>query len=544
MTTSARVSSLESVWCWTRLGVWDKVEAAGFPVKIGGSYTWGKDADVWDFDFFPAEEFVDEPRPARFEGQRKFTAFQVDRFVYDEILLRHAASVGVEVRERTHVREVLLDGDFVTGLRLESGEVVRARHYVDATGHVGLFRRALGIGSTAPEELRNVAFWDYYDDAEWAIRIGAGATRVQIRSLPYGWIWFIPISETKASVGLVCPSEHYRKSGLTPKELFLKAMNEQAEVRHLLRHAKSTSGGEVQSTKNWSHLSDRLAGGNWWICGEAAGFADPILSAGMTLAHNSGRELAYCINEVEIGEEDGDWVRSWYDTKNRKNIEQHIRFAKYWYAANSCFTDLQEHCSKIAKDSGLRLSPAQAWRWLAQGGFANQNIQTAGVGSFDVASAKSLIERFMGGKAKFSITDYNEFRLNLRGAERFDLATPSAGRIVRVPCYKRGEAVLPITGDWRTMIDVLEQEKDIKTIVERLQRSMGGMAAGGHRIVLTRFLQILEVMYTDGWVTAKYNKTRPTMTVQIGGRTIRSMEESLAAAENAKSEIVFNKPTE
>ena len=33
--------------------VWDKVEAANFPIKLGGSYTWGKEADAWDFDFIP-----------------------------------------------------------------------------------------------------------------------------------------------------------------------------------------------------------------------------------------------------------------------------------------------------------------------------------------------------------------------------------------------------------------------------------------------------------------------------------------------------------
>lgn len=51
------------------MGVWDKMEAANFPIKIGASLTWGKEGDRWEFDFYPAEEFVDEPRPAKYEGQ-------------------------------------------------------------------------------------------------------------------------------------------------------------------------------------------------------------------------------------------------------------------------------------------------------------------------------------------------------------------------------------------------------------------------------------------------------------------------------------------
>ena len=33
------------------LGVWEKVEAANFPIKIGATYKWGKTDDLWDFHF-------------------------------------------------------------------------------------------------------------------------------------------------------------------------------------------------------------------------------------------------------------------------------------------------------------------------------------------------------------------------------------------------------------------------------------------------------------------------------------------------------------
>ena len=84
---------------------------------------------------------------------------------------------------------------------------------------------------------------------------------------------------------------------------YLKAIEEQPEIRELIKDAHSDTDGNVLSTKNWSHLADRLVGENWWICGEAAGFADPILAAGMTLAHGTSREVAYSILEVESREE-------------------------------------------------------------------------------------------------------------------------------------------------------------------------------------------------------------------------------------------------
>lgn len=521
------------------MGVWDKVEAANFPVKVGASYTWGKGDEAWDFDFYPAEEFVDEPRPAKFEGQRRYTAFQVERDRYDEILLRHAQELGTEVREETMVREILVDGDRVEGMRLDSGELVRARHYVDGSGHAAILRKALGVESEAPTHLRNVAFWDYWDNAKWAVEIGVGGTRVQVRSLPYGWMWFIPLGPSRASAGLICPSEYYKESGLSPQELYERAVKEQPEIRELLKDAKSTSGNKVLTTKNWSHLADRLVGENWWVCGEAAGFADPILAAGMTLAHGTSREVAYSILEVERGEHDAKWIKSMYDEKGRRNIRQHIRFAEYWYAANGRFTDLQEYCTKIAKEAGLKLSPQQAWRWLAQGGFSNQNIEQAGFGTFDIGSSKQIINQFSGRKSSFQITKLNDFKLNLNNAEEVYLGDFKDGRITPVKCYKRGESLLPMSGAWKTMVEILKTESDLETIYGMLSKRISDVAISGARgIGIFIYLQALEVMVNEGWVIGRHNKKRPLGNLE-GGRLIRSESESRESVKDAKGTIKF-----
>jgi flavin-dependent dehydrogenase len=514
--------------------VWDKVEAANFPIKLGGSYTWGSDNDAWDFDFYPAEEFSDEARPAKFEGQRKHTAFQVERDRYDEILLRHAEEhFGTVVREETMVREIMREGDRVTGLKLDSGEVITARHYVDGSGHPALLRKAMGVETRAPDDLKNVAFWDYYDNATWAVEIGIGGTRVQVRSLPYGWIWFIPLGPSRASVGLICPSDYYKKTGKTPKEVYLQAIQEQKEIHALLKDAKSSTDGNVLTTKNWSHLADRLAGENWWIIGEAGGFADPILAAGMTLAHGSARHAAYSILEIERGADEA-WIKKFYDEKNRRNIEQHIRFAKYWYAANGCFTDLQEHCQAIAKDAGLKLNPSQAWRWLAQGGFSNQSIESAAFGAFDLGSSKKLVEIFSGKESKFNMAKFNDFTLNLKNTTEIKQGKLINGKIEQVTCYQRGENILPYTGIWKQMIDILKTESDLQSIVERIQSGVAMNTIGGARnIKVFQFIQTLEAMLVDGWVLGKRNKSRPLMNLEAGGRMIRSAKAGREAIEES-----------
>lgn len=256
------------------MGCWEAIESADFPIKIGATYRWGQRPELWDFDFYPPAKFKDEPRPAKFEGQRVSTAFQVDRSIYDKILLDRAKELGCEVREETHVSKVLVEGDEVQGLKLASGETITAAHYVDASGSSGILRRALGIACDYPTTLKNIAIYDYWQNADWVVKIGVGATRIQVRSLGYGWIWFIPLGATRTSIGLVIPAEYYKKSGKRPEELYAEALRDEPTLTDLLKNAHSE--GKLQTTRDWSFLARRQAGANWFLIGECAGFADPI----------------------------------------------------------------------------------------------------------------------------------------------------------------------------------------------------------------------------------------------------------------------------
>lgn len=493
------------------MGAWDKVEAADFPVKLGASLTWGRDNDEWDFDFYPRDQFKDEPRPAKYEGQRRFTAFQVERAIYDKILLEHAASMGAEVRMPCQVREIETGGDRVTGFRLESGEVITARYYLDCSGAIGILRRTLGIGNYCPNELRNIAVWDYWDDAKWAETIGNGGTRIQVRSLPYGWFWFIPIGRTRVSMGLVCPAEHYKKRGLTIEALYREAIASQPHISALVKDARPS--GTIRTTKDWSHVSDRVVGENWFMCGEAAGFADPILSAGMTLAHSSGREAAYTIMELDRGEFDAKWLREQYDEKTRRNVRQHIDFAHFWYASNGCFTELQEHCQRIARESGLRMKPKEAWMWIAQGGFSNQSTQTAGFGTVGITTARNIVEKFTGGMADHSVGRFNVFKLNLVGTTRGHIAEYKDGRVQQVACYLRGPKRLPTGGVWGNMIRLLGMKSDAAEIMREIERAAPRGGADHDRFI-HEHLQVLEAMVLDGWVRGELDPKRPVLKVE------------------------------
>src|SRR5262245_4724445 len=103
-----------------RLGVHEKVRAAGYMKKYG-AFFWNEDNGT--------------TRPVVFaeaRDPRHPMAYQVKRADFDDLLLRHSASCGAEVREETVVDDVLFEGERATGVRIRpvaggAGEEILAR---------------------------------------------------------------------------------------------------------------------------------------------------------------------------------------------------------------------------------------------------------------------------------------------------------------------------------------------------------------------------------------------------------------------------------
>ena len=498
------------------MGAWEKVEAAGFPVKIGATYRWGLSDDLWDFNFLPHGDFKDVLRPGKYQGQRRETAFQVDRAKYDKILLDHAKELGCEVHEGTGVREVKKEGDRITGLVLANGDTVEGKYYIDGSGHVGFLRRAMGVGVEEPSNLQNIAIWDYWQNAEWAVSLGVGGTRVQVMSLGYGWIWFIPISETRTSIGLVCPAEYYKKSGLKPEQLYLKAISDEKRISALTADAQREN--LLESTKDWSFVAERMTGENWILVGEAAGFADPVLAAGLTLTQLSAKEAALTILEAERGE-DLKWLLESYQERNERKVRQHIRFADYWYTANAHFSELKEYTREIAKDAGLDLDANAAFRWLGTGGFVEDDMEVGGIAGFGLGSIHTLTSRFSGGSSNSSIDSFSGFELLLDGAELLEVPVYDMGRVHRIQAYKRGGKTLPLTNIFGALVTELKKSPRLDVAVTQISRRLAQHGVKYDQTFHARMLYTLEAMERDGWVKCLNIPGASPITVQFGTET-------------------------
>ncbi|MHB8635107.1 MAG: NAD(P)/FAD-dependent oxidoreductase [Fimbriimonadaceae bacterium] len=499
------------------MGVWEKVEAADFPIKIGATFKWGVKNDLWHTDFVQGKDFIEEPRPAKFAGQRVRTAFQVDRSKYDTILLDHAHSMGVRVLAQTKVVDVHRHNDRITMLDVVSRvspdvSEVEARYYVDCSGEAGILRRAMGVKVESPTALRNIAIWKYWNDAQWAVTIGIGGTRVQIMSLHWGWVWFIPITPTRTSIGLVVPAAYYKKSGKSTEELYAEAIAQEPMISKLV--ANATPEPELSATKDWSFVAERMVGENWFLAGDACGFADPILSAGMTLAHTSARKVAYTILELERRQLDPAWVKSEYSAAHRDQIRHHMQFADYWYSSNAGFTDLKEYCAEIAESAGITLRPEAAFQWLATGGFAIEEPGTAGALTYRLGGLKALAENLGDAPSPWELSKTNFWTFDNEGVVESVFPRYVDGRILPIPCLRRGAKLLPVSGAFEHVLNAMTRSMDSVLVLEDCVNAMIREDGVPVKEAPSFAIEAIESMLLEGWIKAEAIPTRPFIKVR------------------------------
>ena len=308
----------------------------------------------------------------------------------------------------------------------------------------------------------------------------------------------------------IVPAQYYKESGKAPAELYAAALAQEPNIRALMTHA--TSEGKLTTTKDWSFLSDRMAGENWFLVGESAGFADPILAAGLTLTHWSAREAAYTIHELEIGRHEPAWLREQYETLQKRRIRQHIRFADYWYSANGQFSDLVDYTSEIAREAGLDLEPRAAFQWLGTGGFVNENLGYASAAGFDVRAIKTLQREITDQAPDWTVAQYNVYKLDIAGAERQVRGHFERGHVEAVRCMVRDGKVLPTMGYYQVVIRALKWDPRLPKVLENFEVLRGitrpDIPPYDWRVLC---LQVLEAMIAEGWVTPSLDPTLPML---------------------------------
>lgn len=293
---------------FARLGVTDDLLAGDYHPKYGAFFVTGDGAVSYRFRF---DQRLNDP-------YRR--SFQVRRSEFDHLLLKNAEQHGVEVLQETPVTSV----DLSDPEKAVINGNLEARFVVDASGHGAVIGNRLR-GRTDVPSLKKIAFFAHYRNVPRPEGKDAGNTVIAV--LQNGWFWMIPISTEVMSVGLVVDREHVLQCGLEPQELLEKTIAASPWVAERMKDAERVS--QVYARKDFSFRMESLAGSNYALVGDAAGFLDPIFSTGVFMAMKSA-DMAV---EGVVARLRGGSMRALerYEREMQRGLDKYLRFIEHFY---------------------------------------------------------------------------------------------------------------------------------------------------------------------------------------------------------------------
>ncbi|MFI9595468.1 NAD(P)/FAD-dependent oxidoreductase [Nonomuraea sp. NPDC052265] len=322
------------------LGLKDRLDQMGFVKKYGGTLLWGKNQGTWDFRFAEASNYE--------------YAYQVRRADFDSLLLARARELGASVLEEATVKDLVFDGDRVTGVVYTvkgdtEQRTARCRLLIDATGQQHLLARRFDL-IEYHDDLRNIAVWSYWQGCKRYGGTRFGDTVTENR--PAGWFWFIPLHDGTVSVGYVTPIEEYKKSGKSLEDLYASELAAAEEVRALTEGATRVSG--FRSIRDWSYTCTSFHGPGWALVGDAAAFIDPLLSTGVGLALRGAHGLAGAVDEILNDPASEEAVLARYEKDYREFLDSLLDFVRFFYDRTKHKEEYWDRAQKTLDPSKLR----------------------------------------------------------------------------------------------------------------------------------------------------------------------------------------------
>jgi flavin-dependent dehydrogenase len=254
-------------------------------------------------------------------------AYQLDRAVLDEEVLKRAVALGAEVWRPSSVTriELVAGGQQALEVRYQNeARTVRARWVIDASGVAALLARQEGW--FRPNEAHpttavwarwtGVKDWDGLELAkkypEWSKAChGIRATATNHFVGPGWWAWCIPLKGGDVSIGVVFDQRLVSwPEGSAPLGQRLKDFLTGHPVARELMADAQWREGDVHWRKNLPYYSTTFAGDGFALVGDASAFMDPFYSPGMDwisftvsaatdliVAERSGADLAQRLAE-------------------------------------------------------------------------------------------------------------------------------------------------------------------------------------------------------------------------------------------------------
>jgi len=297
-------------------GMLRAVVEAGFQYKNGAQFVYRDKASAYDF------------RDKHSEGWG--TTYQVERALFDDLLIRCAAEQGADVRFG-HTVLAMETGDApVLDVVDEAGARYRvhARFVLDASGFGRVLPRLLNLEAPTRMPTRAAIFTHVRDgipvEAHDRNKITV-AVHPEHRDV---WYWMIPLANGRSSVGCVAEAAFLDVDEDEREQKLRSLIQSEPNLNRLIGNAPFLM--PVRHIGGYSANVEKLHGAGYALLGNAGEFLDPVFSSGVTIALRSAH-LAVQALERQLNGDVIDWHTE-YDAPLRKGIDTFRAFVERWYS--------------------------------------------------------------------------------------------------------------------------------------------------------------------------------------------------------------------
>lgn len=304
-------------------GMLEAVVAAadeGFQFKNGAAFTWGDRYTTIDF----TDKFTSGPG----------TTFQVMRDRFDQILIEEAQKQGVEVRFQHQVNGIEFTDEaaiLTVSDEQQQNAQLQAKFVLDASGYGRVLPRLLDLEQPSLLPERKVYFThidDHVTDPQFDRNKILISTHPQFRDV---WLWFIPFSHGRTSIGVVGLPQILDNHGAEGAEAILKKFaSEIPMLKRILTNANWDNDVPFRTLSNYSADVKSLYGERFALLGNASEFLDPVFSSGVTIAMHSSKLAADLLHRQFSGET-VDWQKDYADAL-KIGINAFKTYVNGWYS--------------------------------------------------------------------------------------------------------------------------------------------------------------------------------------------------------------------
>lgn len=260
-------------------------------------------------------------------GQKWKSSYQVKREVFDELLIKDAASKGADVAFEVEVVAYDEIGNIITTEEHDGTlKKYHAKKVLDASGYGRVLPRLLNLENDSSLALRRATFArvdsDIRPEGEFE-----GYIVIDVIGDNDAWVWNIPFSDGTTSVGIVCTEAYFQSYNLDDEAFWEKVISTNPHTSRRYKTSKRTV--DVGSISGYSAAVTKLFDANYILTGNASEFLDPVFSSGVTLALESGSKAA----DLVIRELRGEAVdyKQEYEAYMMLGINVFREYVNAWY---------------------------------------------------------------------------------------------------------------------------------------------------------------------------------------------------------------------